>query len=895
MNRAEKRRQRKMAQQAARKSGPAKSMESSFQPAIDLAVQHQNAGRYSEAEGIYQQILRSDPNQPVALHLLGVIAFQVGKSDIAVNLITKALTLEPDYTKAHNNLGNALHSLGRLEQAVTSYHKAIALEPDYAESYNNLGNTLHSLGRLEQAEASYHKALDLKPNYLMAYNNLGNTLHDLGRLIEAEESSSNALKIQPDYAMAHSNLGNVLKDLERFDEAVSSHQKALALNPDFVEAHNNLANCYQKQGQLHKAVKRYQKALHLKPDYAEAHNNLGTAFQNLGQLEDAVASYQQALAIQPGYTEAYNNLGNALGGLGRLDEAVASFGKALSIDPECAMAHNNLGNTLKDLNQLDEAFRCHQRAVALDPENEMLWAGLATSLETISFSAVDDDLWPVLQQLLQMPTVRPANITRPLISAIRQHKIFTNVIESLGSGKSKEPVVYAELAQQLSEIPLLLAIMALCPLHDREIERIFTLLRRAMIAETIAGKIDKKCPPFSTALALQCFTNEYVFTETGEEKTSVEHLEQQIAALIENKGEIPSGLIATLAAYRPLYQYAWAQTLASQDWTDDIKQVIERQILEPHQEHRQRPNIPRLTTIENTVSQSVREQYEENPYPRWIKTDVKDKGRDIATTLRAPPLLFDLKDYVSPQQPQILIAGCGTGQHVVNTNSRFSNARILAVDLSLSSLSYATRKTAELGLTNIEFVQGDIMELASIGRQFDLIECSGVLHHLGDPLAGWRVLVDLLRPDGLMKIALYSELARQDIVQARSLIAEKAYDTSPEDIRQCRQDIIAMAEGGDSRMARLSKSRDFFSLSDCRDLIFHVQEHRFTIPQIKQALKTLNLEFLGFEMHNQSALWKFKAANPARRALTSLTKWHEFELEHPHTFRAMYQFWCRKL
>ncbi len=240
------------------------------------------------------------------------------------------------------------------------------------------------------------------------------------------------------------------------------------------------------------------------------------------------------------------------------------------------------------------------------------------------------------------------------------------------------------------------------------------------------------------------------------------------------------------------------------------------------------------------------------------------------------------------------MAGCGTGQHALVTASRFLNPRVLAVDLSLSSLSYASRKTKEFGFPNFEYAQADIMELGNLGRRFDLIGCAGVLHHLGDPLAGWRILVDLLRPGGLMKIGLYSETARQDIVSGRALIAEKGYTTSPDDIRRCRQDIIAMAEDGNPKMASICNKRDFFSLSDCRDLLFHVQEHRFTLPQIEAALKDLKLDFLGFEIPNQSLLTKFRESHPSSCALTSLSLWHEFELENPGTFQGMYQFWCKK-
>jgi len=227
--------------------------------------------------------------------------------------------------------------------------------------------------------------------------------------------------------------------------------------------------------------------------------------------------------------------------------------------------------------------------------------------------------------------------------------------------------------------------------------------------------------------------------------------------------------------------------------------------------------------------------------------------------------------------------------------SEFSNARLLAVDLSLNSLAYAERKTRELGFSNIEYVQGDILELGKLERQFDLIACAGVLHHLGDPLAGWQILVNLLRPGGLMKIGLYSEIARQHLVLGQTLITEKGYSTSPEDIRRYRQEVIGLAADGNPAMAKICDSNDFFTTSACRDLLFHVQEQRFTLPLIEAALTSLHLEFLGFEMRNRNVVRKFKECHANSNALASLSLWHKFELDNPDTFIGMYQFWCKKL
>ena len=146
-----------------------------------------------------------------------------------------------------------------------------------------------------------------------------------------------------------------------------------------------------------------------------------------------------------------------------------------------------------------------------------------------------------------------------------------------------------------------------------------------------------------------------------------------------------------------------------------------------------------------------------------------------------------------------------------------------------------------------------------------------------------------------MMIGLYSEIARQHIIDGHSLIAEKGYTTSPEDIRRCREDFISKAELGNRTMVDICNSPDFFSLSECRDLLFHVQEHRYTIPQIEEALEALKLRFLGFNLRNQEALLKFRKSHPSKQALTSLPLWHKFEPENPGTFGAMYQFWCKKL
>ena len=157
--------------------------------------------------------------------------------------------------------------------------------------------------------------------------------------------------------------------------------------------------------------------------------------------------------------------------------------------------------------------------------------------------------------------------------------------------------------------------------------------------------------------------------------------------------------------------------------------------------------------------------------------------------------------------PSILIAGCGTGQHSIETASRVLNCHVTAVDLSLASLAYAKRKSNELHLTNLDYLQADILHLHQLGKEFDLIESGGVLHHMDDPIIGWKILVDLLKPGGLMKIGLYSELAQRHVVKVREEIAALKVGTLKTDIRRIRKQL---KESIYESHHFLTKSSDFF-------------------------------------------------------------------------------------
>ena len=126
--------------------------------------------------------------------------------------------------------------------------------------------------------------------------------------------------------------------------------------------------------------------------------------------------------------------------------------------------------------------------------------------------------------------------------------------------------------------------------------------------------------------------------------------------------------------------------------------------------------------------------------------------------------------------------------------------------------------------------------IEKLDKQFNIIECGGVLHHMKDPMAGWQVLMNCLKPGGLMRVALYSELAREHIVEARNEIQRLGIGKKDFEIKSFRNMVAKLEKPHHQKIIETS---DFYDLSSFRDLVFHTQEHRFTIMQIEEMLSNI--------------------------------------------------------
>jgi SAM-dependent methyltransferase len=539
-----------------------------------------------------------------------------------------------------------------------------------------------------------------------------------------------------------------------------------------------------------------------------------------------------------------------------------------------------------------KAIESFYQALQLEPENLQLWSLFAHVFRFVQFSNYDDRLKKTLLDCLEQPIENHQDIAYAGFNLLKLMPAFQHlfgIVEAGDKEKVQGLIRSGEIFKILSD-PLFLSLLRKTISTDPKVEKLLTILRRELLEVFFNHKLSieqEGVESFIETLCMQCFMNQYVYIGSKFENEMVDTLSNNVDwKFFETLDKAKKIRIALIGCYRPLRDLVKLFTL-NHDAGKDFNFLLEKQVLEPLA--MSKLEIPKACEIKDDISLKVKAQYESNPYPSWSNI-AKTESQTIAEFLRKTFPQIEINSLHFSENPNIFIAGCGTGQHVFNTANQFKNAHVLGMDLSHASLVYAQYKANELQIPNVEFIQGDILEF-NPKKKFDLIECTGVLHHMQDPFAGWKVLRGLLKPQGIMQIGLYSEIGRQDVVAARDFIAQQGYGMEDEAIRRCRQDLLNLPE---SELAKnVTHSLDFYTLSGCRDLLFHVQEHRFNLLQIEKILKDLSLQFIGFELRDKNIKKQYLSQFPDDPNGISLEHWHQFEQKNPHTFAGMYQFWVQ--
>lgn len=544
-------------------------------------------------------------------------------------------------------------------------------------------------------------------------------------------------------------------------------------------------------------------------------------------------------------------------------------------------------------------------------------------------------LRPIFHCLSQIRTPRcDPTFYAHLIQFIEADYTDTEVISGLVEGCLKQALHiddenYEIELRDIQSNELLLAALPRLFLRDPEIEKFLNQLRYYLVSMLFdQGDIDIS---LVRAMALRAHNNEYVNFVTAIESELTEGLYEAIDTYCQSFGDLAEGNLTevnlagievellVLAMYLPLTDFP-PSVLEIEHWPKSCTELVRVMIINPALEEELKEALTSIKDISNEVSQSVQNQYELSPYPRWhsihirpqtftyldayghLKPLIENKEKFDTELLNTELLDVDAK-------LSCLVAGCGTGRHPITLAKNFGGLNILALDLSKTSLAYASRMARQFQAQNLEFLHGDILDLHKIGAKadlesdseadpqinpdptprFDIIECIGVLHHMENPEAGLASLLNVLAPDGLLNLGLYSKVARREIKQLRDANITVGMVPTIENIREFRSELINRGRSD------LLKSKDFYSASGCHDLLFHEQEWQFSLPELATLLEKHKLQFLGFHSLEEGCEALYREKFPEDTSLTNLKNWHEFECRYPNAFVRMYQFHCQKV
>ena len=580
-------------------------------------------------------------------------------------------------------------------------------------------------------------------------------------------------------------------------------------------------------------------------------------------------------------------------------KARSSFEAVLTIDPGNIDGLRNLGVISKEEGNSLEAATLFCEALSTAPSDQLTRRNLFNALEAINWEGVSSDLLGEIRRHLEAAIKLPefdlkryVPIAARVIFSSEPIVSISGILGPQPSGK-KIRSLNRDWVLEVSRDRLLQGILRSAVLTGPEFERILTAIRRWLLEVAAFDEDLRTVVPleFCVSMAHQAYLTEYAYYAGEGELNILKKIWDALLGKVNTKQGLQNSDRVTLAIS--------ASYISLGDWMKEIPDTLNEgpigtlfksQILDKRVEEGLLSGIEALTSVTDATSVKVQKQYEENPFPRWsvlspIKTStVGETLQSLFPYFKAPEKLFE--------RCSILIPGCGTGQQPIQEALRYPTCQLTAIDLSARSLAFAMRRSDEYGISNLRFLQGDILNLKDGEGQFDVINCTGVLHHMADPIAGWKILLSSLSPDGLMKIGLYSEYARRHVVDVRQWISTQNLQPTEDAIRETRRLILDTPEGDAKR--HVLSYRDFYSISGARDLMFHVEEHTFTFPEIDDALRNLGLECIGLQLSRPEIGETYKRMFPGDPNMTNFHNWHDFEKIYPDSFSSMYQFWCRR-
>ena len=696
--------------------------------------------------------------------------------------------------------------------------------------------------------------------------------------------------------------------------------KGLATGPSARVAHhgmthalsafslNDLALIAAEEGDHTRAVELFRQAIEKSERHAFIFSNCALSLRDLGEVEQARTMLLKAIELEPTNATVLFNLANIHYELGDLRQALATYDQALSQRADFPQAIANYALIALEADEIALAKRLATRGVGLvsapDPIARKLHVVLANIDSLMGFhkkalkrmkSLLQSDQSPenLVEVTKLLALADPDDLTEGMLEFVE-----LALAQKWAAPESIVAAVWPKVTHQYQLLEtnrphawpkLALEVLSNVVISDTETETWLTQRRAELLLRRDNSDLERREIAFFAALAQQCFLKNYLFDDRILKLPRITSLADRIRAMILEGADVAPLLVLKYAARASLHTIPEASRLLELGRTDvSIASLLRQQIVNPLAERAIESTIPNLSTADFEDAPVAR-RYHDHPYPQWSWTRRVLQTEPFNLYLRQRLGHSKFAPLTGAPPLRLLVAGCGTGRHSHALAHALSESDITALDISRSSLAFGKRKALEDGLLNISYVQADLMHLSDWEERFDVIECAGVLHHLEDPVAGLKILSALLKPRGVIMLALYSERARRAIHELRNVLAYDPAQDEIERVHRAREMVMR-----DRRFASIMRYQDFYTMNGCLDLLAHPRETAYRPRQIEALLDSQNLSFLGFELSSKERA-AFRSRFRSKDDLLDLNLWDAHEMDHPQTFAAMYHFWAQKV
>jgi ubiquinone/menaquinone biosynthesis C-methylase UbiE len=680
--------------------------------------------------------------------------------------------------------------------------------------------------------------------------------------------------------MALSNSANPKQDKLSHKKIglMSELKKQAFLIFDDTHNHNNHA---ARSGALKRAKELIVQALDFAPLDGDCLNLLTRIELESGNLYKAQKTIERALAEYPSNAGFWYSAGHVALALHDLNQAEHAFKQAISLAPNQTRAEVGLAYTLFEQGKKVEAFQLYRQLVKTHAHDIQIRSRLLHSAQGLVADYYDQELEQDLISYLNWSDLNLNQLSHLCCSVL----IYKFQLNHQGSAAS-----FNDMANSV----LLLKALRHTIIKNELLEKLIIALRQELLTHASKkGRLINQYVPLCEAMCQYALNNEFLLPYTEAERSMVLTLKTMIEQSLTQPGCTPtdiSGALMLYAMYESWYSIKDNKTLF--EFENDSWPAISFDIKTGHDQllHDQHYEFDTLTPMPHSQSHEVKTQYERFPYPRWQCLDNKNIT-NYGSALKHEFPWVNLPESLLTGPLNILVAGCGTGRHALNVAKYFYQTHVTALDISETSLSYAYKKSAELGIDNIEFFLADLTQLDNLNQHFDIVECSGVLHHIKQYQRALDGLLSNLKPNGFLKLSLYSQRARKPVYDIRKRYKHGGIEKNEQDIRILRHVIFADDKIEDKHL--ITESDDFYSMSGVVDLLLHEYETGFTPKGIKALCEENQLTFLGFSNLDSQLKASFKDFIGDDCELDNLDQWEAFEQAHPSTFSAMYQFYCQ--